>query len=84
MSRPGLRGRSRWGGGLPLAGTSVSWVARAWSAGELALVGGRMCPAPQVGTLVSVSAEIRPDCAGAAGGAEAGAGLPPVPPEPEQ
>ncbi|XP_054940067.1 proton-activated chloride channel isoform X1 [Physeter macrocephalus] len=28
--------------------------------------------------------EIRPDCAGAPGGEEAGAGLPPVPPEPEQ
>lgn len=33
----------------------MSWVARAWSAGELALVGGHVCPAPQVGTLVSLS-----------------------------
>ena len=35
-------------------------------------------------TLAFVSAEIRPDCEGAPGGEEAGAGLPPVPPEPEQ
>lgn len=39
----------------PWEETPASWVARAWSTGEPVSVGGRVCPAPQAGTLVSLS-----------------------------
>ena len=82
---PRPRGKVEVGWGPPLGGDScvlglpglVHWEAH---------LGGqaRVPGSPGWHSGLSVSVEIRPDCAGAAGGPEAGAGLPPVPPEPEQ
>lgn len=82
---PRPRGKVEVGWGPPLGGDScvlglpglVHWEAH---------LGGQACVPGSPGwhSGLSVSVEIRPDCAGAAGGPEAGAGLPPVPPEPEQ
>lgn len=71
-----------WAGRHPESRPVGLSQSRQWTAGRGVARGCLGTSGARPGLIVAlVSAEVRPDCAGAPGGEEAGAGLPPVPPE---